>query len=142
MSDVFSIVFIVLWLIFVGMMARSVWLISWKYVVVLFIVFSTCFSMAMSAYHESVVDVAMFLYGYLFAAYVIYYKYMMRDVALKPIRPALLIEKSRKEKLPGAWLFIYMPHALFFIMIVWTIIIFVFPDLWSNSGNTMPIKQK
>lgn len=129
MSDVFTIVFVVLWIIFVGMMARSIWLISWKYVVALFVVFSTCFAMAISAYHESVGDVVMFVYGYFFVTYVIYYKYMMREVALKPIRPALLIEKSRKEKLPGAWLFIYMPHALFFILIVWIVLIYVFPDL-------------
>lgn len=127
MSDVFTIVFVVLWLIFVGMMARSVWLISWKYVVAIFTVFSACFAMAITAFHESVGDVAMFVYGYLFVAYVIYYKFMMREVALKPIRPALLIEKSRKENLPAAWLFIYMPHVLFLIMIVWIIFVYVFP---------------
>jgi hypothetical protein len=128
MSDVFTIVFVVLWLVFFGMMARSVWLISWKYLAALFIVYSACFAMAISAYHESVSDVAMFVYGYLFVGYVIYYKYTMGEGALDPIRPALLIKKSRKEKLPGAWLFIYMPHALFFILIVWIVLIYVLPD--------------
>lgn len=125
MSDVFTIVFVVLWIIFVGMMARSIWLISWKYVVALFIVFSTCFAMAISAYHESVGDVVMFVYGYLFVAYVIYYKYMMREVALKPIRPVLLISKSRNKKMPMAWLFIYMPYALFVMMIIWIVFVYV-----------------
>jgi len=57
----------------------------------------------------------------MFLAYIIYYKYMMHEVAGKLIRPSLLIEKSRKEELPAAWLFIYLPYALLIIMMVWIV---------------------
>jgi hypothetical protein len=131
MGNALAVAFIVGWIVFVGMLWRSVWLISWKYAVATVIVLAVCFGLIIIAYHDSASGVGVLIYAYLFMAYVIYYKYMMREKFLKPIRSWLLIEKNRNQKLQLAWLFIYMPHTLFFVMIIWIILISVFPELKS-----------
>lgn len=125
----YSIAYIVFFLVFLGAIYRSVWLKSWKYLLALFgaLVFNAIFFLSRSS-DENFIEVCLLVICvHLGLAYALYYKFVMREVFLKPVIPALLIKMSRRETLPFGWICLYLPHFLFVVVIVWTFIRYVVP---------------
>ncbi len=120
-SDAYAVFYVAIWLALIAAVARSVWLISWKYLAALYGALALNLVL-LSAYIDEVTGYFLAVFVHLGLAYVFYYKFVMREVFLKPVVPALLIEKSRREDLPFGRAFIYIPHLLFAAVIVWFVI--------------------
>ena len=127
----YGISYIVFFLVFIGAIHRSVWLISWKYLVALFgaLVCNAILFLSLSSGADDIEVYLGVILVHLGLAYALYDKFVMREVFLKPIIPALLIEKIRRERLPFGWIFLYIPHLLFAVTIVWIFVKFVIPVL-------------
>lgn len=125
----YGIAYIVFFVVFIGAIHRSVWLISWKYLAGLFaaVMFNAIFVLWLSSGMDEFDGYLVVILVHVFLAYFLYYKFVMREVCLKPVVPALLIEKNRHEKLPFGWVFLYIPYFLFAVIIVWTFIKYVIP---------------
>ena len=125
----YGIAHIVFFLVLFGAIYRAVWLISWKYLVALFagLVFDAIFFLSLSSGADDIEVYLLVILVHLGLAYMFYYKFVMREEFLKPVIPALLIEKSRHEDLPFGRVFLYLPHVLFVVMIIWIFVKFVIP---------------